>query len=122
MTRITVEIPKEQDLNTLLALLRQMNLRVVERRPVAQKSQNTVLFDTASVKAELLAKPTRESFDKEVIKGTQNWKGQHDKAIMMQIIKDMDIQEPIEQLLAQLSRCPMSLTPISSCIISVGPM
>ena len=104
MTHITVEIPKEQDLDSLLALFRQMNLRVVVKKPSAKNPQRSVPLDTPSVKEQLLAKSMRESFDKEAIKQAQNWKGQHDRAAMMQLIKDMDVQEPIEQLLAQLSR------------------
>ncbi len=104
MTHITVEIPKEQDLDSLLALFRQMNLRVVVKKSPVKKPQISVVPDTPSVKVQLLAKSMRESFDKEGIKRSQNWKGQHDKAAMMQLIKDMDVQEPIEQLLARLSQ------------------
>jgi len=101
MTHITVEIPKEQDLDSLLALLRQMNLRVVVKKSPDKGPKRST---SPTIKEQLLAKPMRESFDKEAIKRAQNWKGQHDKAGMMKLIIDMDVQEPIEKLLSQLSR------------------
>lgn len=104
MTHVTIEIPKEQDLNSLLALFRQMNLRVVVKKSSVKSPNRPASPDTRTVKEQLLAKPMRESFDKEVIKQAQNWKGQHDKVGMMKLIMDMDVQEPIEKLLSQLSR------------------
>ena len=45
-----------------------------------------------------------EKFDKEAIKKAQNWSGEHKKTEMLALIQEMDIQEPIENLLAQLSK------------------
>jgi hypothetical protein len=55
-------------------------------------------------KAELRSKPLREIFDAEAIKREQHWQGQHDKPAIMQLIGEMDIEEPIETLLAQLTK------------------
>ena len=104
MTQITVEIPTEQELDSLLALFWQMNLRVVVKKTSVKIRQISTPILAPSVKEQLLAKPKLESFDKEAIKKAQNWTGRHDKAAMMRLIKDMDVQEPIEKLLAQLSR------------------
>ena len=104
MTQITVEIPKEQDLDSLLALLRQMNLRVVVKRSADKNPKHSTSPNVTTIKEQLLAKPMSESFDKEAIKQAQNWKGQHDKAGMMKLIMDMDVQEPSEKLLSQISR------------------
>lgn len=52
----------------------------------------------------LLSKPLRETFDVEAIKREQHWQGQHDKLAMMQLIEEMGIEEPIETLLAQLTK------------------
>ena len=57
-----------------------------------------------SVKTLLLSKPLRETFDVEAIKREQHWQGQHDKLAIMQLIEEMDIEEPIETLLAQLTK------------------
>ena len=50
-----------------------------------------------------LAKPIRKTLDIEVLKQEQGWHG-HDREKIMQIIKEMDVQEPIETLVAQLSK------------------
>lgn len=57
-------------------------------------------------KEELLAqitKPMKKTLDVEEMKREQNWKPV-DKEELQEIIKQMDIQEPIELLLSQLSK------------------
>ena len=49
-----------------------------------------------------VAKPVQETLDVEALKQAQNWHGT-DRKGLMQLIDDMDIQEPIENLLAQLN-------------------
>lgn len=56
-----------------------------------------------ALKAKLLRKSLREKFDAEAVKRDLGWKGQHDKAEMMRLIKEMDIQEPIGLLLSQVA-------------------
>lgn len=48
-------------------------------------------------------KPMRQKFDAEAIRRRRGRVG-HDKAKIMRLIQEMDIQEPIEQLLAQLTK------------------
>ena len=103
MTHITVEIPKEQDLDTLLALFRQMNLRITISKTV-EKGAKDSKASIKAIKKQLLNKPLMEKFDKEAIKKAQNWSGEHKKTEMLALIQEMDIQEPIENLLAQLSK------------------
>ncbi len=50
------------------------------------------------------SKSVREVFDVEAIKREQHWQGQHDKPAIMQLIEEMDIEEPTETLLAQLTK------------------
>ena len=49
-----------------------------------------------------VAKPVQETLDVEALKQAQNWHGT-DREGLMQLLDDMDIQEPIEKLLAQLN-------------------
>ncbi len=48
-------------------------------------------------------KAIRQKFDAETIRLNRGRVG-HDKAKIMRLIKEMDIQEPVEQLLAQLTK------------------
>ncbi len=66
--------------------------------PISETQEYEVL------KAALLRKPLREKFSAEAVKRESGWKGQHDKTEMMRLVKEMDIQEPIELLLSQLSK------------------
>ena len=47
--------------------------------------------------------PIRQKFDADVIRQRRGRVG-HDKAKIMRLIREMDVQEPIEQLLAQLTK------------------
>lgn len=51
----------------------------------------------------MLTKPMPENIDVAAIKRRQNWRGV-DRAKWDRIIEEMDIQEPIETLLAQLTK------------------
>lgn len=51
----------------------------------------------------MLTKPIPETLDVESIKRRQNWKGV-DRKKWDKIIEEMDIQEPVEVLLAQLTK------------------
>jgi len=53
--------------------------------------------------AALLVKPMPETLDVEAIKRRQNWKGV-DRKKWDKIVEEMDIQEPVETLLAQLTK------------------
>ncbi len=56
------------------------------------------------IEKKLLAKPIRKTFDKEAIMREQGWTGKHDKEGMDRLTQEMDIQEPIEELLAMLTK------------------
>jgi hypothetical protein len=56
------------------------------------------------IKNKLLNKPFREKFDPDAMKREQGWKGQHDKAEIFRLIKEMDVTEPIELLISQLTK------------------
>ena len=49
------------------------------------------------------AKAIRQKFDADAIRRRRGRVG-HDKAKIMRLINEMDVQEPIEQLLAQLTK------------------
>ncbi len=49
------------------------------------------------------ANPIRQKFDANAIRQRRGRVG-HDKAKIMRLIREMDVQEPIEQLLAQLTK------------------
>ncbi len=48
-------------------------------------------------------KPMRK-FDEKAIMEEQGWTGKHDKEGIMRLIKEMNVQEPIEELLALLTK------------------
>lgn len=48
-------------------------------------------------------KPIRQKFDADALRRRRGRIG-HDKAKIMRLIREMDVQEPIEQLLAQLTK------------------
>ena len=49
-----------------------------------------------------LARPLRQKLDPEALKKAQGWKG-HDEAALMAAIRELDVEEPIEELLALIS-------------------
>jgi hypothetical protein len=57
----------------------------------------------ASKESGKLANPIRQKFDADAIRKNRGRVG-HNKAKIMQLIQEMDVQEPIEQLLAQLTK------------------
>ncbi len=48
-------------------------------------------------------KPIMKKFDVEAIMREQGWKGYHDTEKMKRLVKEMNIKEPIEDLLAMLT-------------------
>ena len=77
------QIRDERDLNQLEETLR--NIR--ERQERIQK----------------YSKPIPKKFDPETIKRQRGFKG-HDKEEMFRLIREMNVQEPIEELLAMLTK------------------
>lgn len=58
----------------------------------------------SEVEKKMLAKPMRKKFDPEEMKREQGWTGKHDKEGIMRLIKEMNVQEPIEEMLALLTK------------------
>ena len=58
---------------------------------------------TTQAKADAKPKTIRKKFDAEAIRRNRNRVG-HDKDEIMSLIREMDVQEPIDQLLNQLSK------------------
>ena len=65
--------------------------------------ENTLHKFTAREKYRQLTRPTRKKFDAEAIRRKRNIQG-HDHAEIFRLIKAVDIQEPIQLLLSQLSK------------------
>ncbi len=80
------EVSNIEDLKTLAALMEAYR-KITEEAKAATKSVN----------------PIRQKFDADAIRQRRVRVG-HNKAKVMRIIQEMDVQEPIEQLLAQLTR------------------
>jgi hypothetical protein len=75
-----------EDVKTLAALMEAYR-KITEESKVSQKGKDSI----------------RQKFDADAIRQRRGKKG-HDKAEIIRLIQEMDIQEPIEQLLAQLSK------------------
>ncbi len=92
------------NLSDLEWLERELEKRKAEKNGKARKSpkpkESATLTD---MERKLLAKPYRKVFDKEAMMREQGWTGQHDKEGIMRLIKEMNVQEPIEELLAMLT-------------------
>lgn len=50
-----------------------------------------------------LSRPIRQTFNPEKVKKDQDWSG-HNEDEIMNAIREIDVQEPIEELLASLSK------------------
>lgn len=49
------------------------------------------------------SRPIREKIDRDAIKQQRGFKG-HDKEAFMRLVKEMNVREPVEELLAMLSK------------------
>ena len=81
-------------------------IKAKKRKQPSKKAAGKVLLSSPLSEEEnqKLAKPMRKTLDIEAIKREQGWKGYHDTEKMDRLIKKMDIQEPIEELLAMLTK------------------
>lgn len=111
--QIVLEIPKQLDLDWLLKLFQQLNLRVVQKiEPALQAEASEHAAPPKPEPQEALAvhseawmaaiKPMRKHQSIEDMIAEQNYKGM-DLERMDERIERLDIQEPIETLLAQLA-------------------
>jgi len=58
---------------------------------------------SGTIRQKLRSLPTPGKFDPEAIKASQQWKN-HDEVAIFELIRRIDVQEPIEDLLALLSK------------------
>jgi hypothetical protein len=101
---LILEISNEQDAVLILNLVKRLNIKFKKEKNInsyieypsipVQPEQDSLLM--------LMSKPMMETLDVEALKRTQNWQGP-DQIGMMKLIDEMDVREPIEELLAQLS-------------------
>ena len=68
-------------------------------KATSRKKNKELTYKNLEEKA--MGKPMKK-FDVEVIMREQGWKGYHDTEKMKRLVKEMNIQEPIEELLAML--------------------
>ncbi|MEI6412477.1 MAG: hypothetical protein WCR52_24005 [Bacteroidota bacterium] len=80
------EISGIEDINTLAALM-EAYWKITNETNARSKPVNTI----------------RQKFNADAIRQRRGHVG-HDKAKIMRLIQEMDVQEPIEQLLAQLTK------------------
>ncbi len=94
--------------NDLEALLEKEleKIKAMKRKQPSKKAAGKVMVPSPLSEEEkkMMAKPMRKEFDPEAMKREQGWTGKHDKEGMDRLIKEMDIQEPIEELLAMLTK------------------
>jgi hypothetical protein len=104
LKQLIEEIDDPSDLELLEKELEKIKAK--KRKQPSKNKEGKVLVSSplSPEQMKLLAKPMRKELDVEAIKREQGWKGQHDKEKMDRLIKEMDIQEPIEELLAMLTK------------------
>ncbi len=76
---------------------------IQDEEEIAQLENWLDLLQTKKAVSSELFKPIRKKLDPEAIKRSRNFKG-HDREKIMRLIKEMDVQEPIELLLSQLTK------------------
>ncbi len=91
--------------NELEAFLEKELKEIKEKKEKSAKKNGTAEIKPAPIDyKKLLAKPMRKKFDPEEMKREQGWTGKHDKEGIMRLIKEMDVKEPIEEMLALLTK------------------
>lgn len=118
MFEITIKTENPDALQQLLEILSRMNLQFFrkETQSTTQKPEKKLALPevvlvtppSASKKLETsvasrLNRPIRKKFDPEEIKRRQGLKRQNEAEIL-RIIKEMNVEEPIEELLSMLSK------------------
>lgn len=103
--QIVLEVPQNLDINWLLQLFQQLNLRVVQKIDTPTSGLAAPSSDGLSTVDAWAAtvKPMRQSQSIEDMVAEQNYKGM-DMARMDSIIESLGVQEPVETLLAQLTK------------------
>lgn len=80
-------------------------IKAKKRKQPSKKAAGNILVHSplSEEEKQKLAKPMRK-FDEEAMMREQGWTGKHDKEGIMRLIKEMNVQEPIEELLALLTK------------------
>ena len=81
-------------------------IKAKKRKQPSKKTAGKVLVPSplSEEEKQKLAKPMRKKFDPEAMMKEQGWTGKHDREGIMQLIKEMNVQEPIEEMLALLTK------------------
>ncbi|MBK9013564.1 MAG: hypothetical protein IPM82_05480 [Saprospiraceae bacterium] len=81
-------------------------IKAKKRKQPSKKAAGKVLVPSPLSEEEkkMMAKPMRKKFDPEAMMKEQGWTGKHDKEKIMRLIKEMNVQEPIEEMLALLTK------------------
>ena len=97
--RVTIEVGNPNDMAQLLSVLNSMNLEsvhVVIEKQAEQKVKN------GKDPLDNLRRPIAKTLDIEALKKARNYKGVN-RERFNQLVKEINITEPIELLLSQLS-------------------
>ena len=100
MTTLTIEIGNPMEVEQVLRVFKTMNLEsvhVVVDKPTNKKADKTV--DALK----LINRPIKKRLDIEALKKAKNYKGVN-RARFNQLIKEINIVEPVDVLISQLSR------------------
>lgn len=101
MTQLLLEIPHRKDLDLLLALVERLNIRIVQKEDVPILDPVGNGFPEPSAATHSIIKPLRKKLRIADLKKEQNYQGL-DQARLDKLIHELDVQDPIDQLLAQL--------------------
>ncbi len=74
-----------------------------DERDLSQLEETLLLIKNRKIQPQKRKKPMPKKFDPEAVKRRRNFKG-HDKNAFMSLVREINVQEPIEELLALLTK------------------
>jgi hypothetical protein len=95
--RLTIEVENIKEIEQLLHIINALNMQninIVYEKNIKSKEESDIL--------PLINRPLQKKLDIDAIKKAKNYKGV-DRKKFNSLIKEINIQEPIEQLISQLS-------------------
>ena len=103
MTQLLLEIPHRKDLDLLLALIERLNIRIVQKENMPPSNSDPVGNGSPEPAAAFhsIVKPLRKKLRIADLKKEQNYQGMN-QVRLDKLIDELDVQDPIDQLLAQL--------------------
>ena len=103
MTQLLLEIPHRRDLDLLLDFVEQLNIRIVQKNETAPTDAPVGEIGSAEPGSTVhsIIKPLRKKLRIADLKKEQKYRGMNQAKLDL-LINELDIQEPIEILLAQL--------------------